>query len=232
MRICGAIMKSLAVQTARNTLLSVAVLALLTFLPAGTIAYWQAWLFIVVFLGAATVIGLYLARKDPELLERRKKAGPWAEQHLVQKVIVSLLMGGFAALPLIAGFDHRLGWSSVPAWVSLAGEGLVVAGFGVTFLVVRENSYSASTVRTFNGQRVISTGPYALVRHPMYVGALLMMIGVPPALGSWWGLVAVALLVPLLMWRAVDEEQLLKRELPGYSEYVRRVRARLLPGVW
>jgi protein-S-isoprenylcysteine O-methyltransferase Ste14 len=116
--------------------------------------------------------------------------------------------------------------------VSLAGEVLVVAGFGVTFLVVRENSYSASTVRTFNGQRVISTGPYALVRHPMYVGALLMMIGVPPALGSWWGLVAVALLVPLLMWRAVDEEQLLKRELPGYSEYVRRVRARLLPGVW
>lgn len=232
MRICGAIMKSLAVQTARNTLLSIAVLALLIFLPAGTIAYWQAWLFIVVFLGAATVIGLYLARKDPELLERRKKAGPWAEQRLNQKIIVSLLMGGFAALPLIAGFDHRLGWSSVPAWVSLAGEVLVVVGFVVTFLVVRENSYGASTVRTFTGQRVISTGPYALVRHPMYVGALVMMIGVPLALGSWWGLVVVALLVPLLMWRAVDEEQLLKRELPGYSEYARRVRARLLPGVW
>jgi protein-S-isoprenylcysteine O-methyltransferase Ste14 len=120
----------------------------------------------------------------------------------------------------------------VPAWVSLSGEALVVAGFFITSLVLRENSYSASTVRTFEGQRVISTGPYALVRHPMYAGALVMTIGVPPALGSWWGLVVVALLVPLLMWRAVDEEQLLKTELPGYSAYARRVRARFLPGVW
>lgn len=225
-------MRTLAVETARNTLLCIAALALLIFPPAGTITYWQAWLFIVVFLGATIAIGLYLAINDPELLQRRKKAGPIAEQRLIQKVIISLLMGGFAGLPLIAGFDHRFGWSSVPVWASLAGEALVAAGFAVTFLVLRENRYSASTVRTFEAQRVISTGPYAFVRHPMYAGALMMTIGVPPALGSWRAFVVVALLVPLLMWRAVDEEQLLRKELPGYEAYTRRVRARLLPGVW
>jgi protein-S-isoprenylcysteine O-methyltransferase Ste14 len=225
-------MNTLAFQTARATLLSVAALALLTFLPAGTLAYWQAWVFIAVFLGAAMGIGLYLALTDPELLERRKKAGPAAEPRVAQKIIVSLLIAGVVVLPVIAALDHRFGWSSVPAWISVLGDVLVLAGLYATFVVLRENRFGASTIRTFQGQRVVSTGPYALVRHPMYAGVLIMLLGVPPALGSWWGLVVIALLTPVLMWRAVDEEQLLKKELPGYHAYMGRVRARLLPGVW
>jgi protein-S-isoprenylcysteine O-methyltransferase Ste14 len=224
--------RTIAFQTIRNTLLSVAALALLIFLPAGTLAYWQAWVFIIVFLGAATAIGLYLAVHDPELLERRKKAGPMAEQQFTQKIIVSLLIPGVIALPVIAALDHRFGWSSVPIWLALLGDALVLVGLAATFMVLRENRFGASTIRTFEGQSVVSTGPYALVRHPMYTGALIMIAGVPLALGSWWGLVLVALLTPLLMWRAVDEERLLKRELPGYAEYTQRVSHRLVPGVW
>ncbi len=208
-------MGKLIILTARTFLIGAIVLGALLFLPAWTLAYWQAWVFIVVFMISVNVIGLYLSLKDPALLERRKKVGPAAEQNIV-----------FSAL------DHRFGWSPVPAYVALLGDVLVALGLFVNLLVFRENSYGGSSIEIVNDQKVISTGLYARVRHPMYVGVLIMVIGIPLALGSWWGLAIIALTLPVLIWRILDEEELLKKDLPGYTEYAQKVRYRLVPYLW
>lgn len=207
-------------------------MAALLFVPAGTLGYWQAWVFMAVFVGASSAIGMYLALADPKLLERRMKAGPAAEKETTQKIIMTFAMAGFIALLLLPAFDHRFGWSKVPAYLALAGDVLVGLGFFLTFLVLRENSYGASTIQVIEGQKVISTGPYAIVRHPMYAGALVMLLGIPLALGSWWGLCALLFIVPVLIWRLLDEERLLRKELPGYVEYTQEVRYRLVPRLW
>lgn len=207
-------------------------MAALLFVPAGTLGYWQAWVFMAVFVGASSAIGIYLALKDPELLERRMQAGPAAEKETTQKIIMAFAMAGFIALLIFPAFDHRFGWSKLPPYVVLAGDALVALGFFLTFLVLKENSYSASTVQVVEGQKVISTGPYAIVRHPMYAGALVMLVGIPLALGSWWGLCALLFIVPVLIWRLLDEERLLRKELPGYVEYTRKVPYRLVPYLW
>lgn len=225
-------MKKLTIPTLRTFLVGAVALGALLFVPAWTLDYWQAWLFIVVFMTSANAIGLYLSLKDPELLERRKKIGPAAEQRTSQKIIISLAIIGNIALLVISALDYRFGWSKMPGYVSLAGNALVALGFLINGFVFRENSYGASNVRTEKDQKVISTGPYALVRHPMYVGVLVMVIGVPIALGSWWGLTVLALTVPLLMLRILDEEKLLKQDLPGYTEYAQKVRYRLVPYLW
>lgn len=222
----------LALQTLRTFLIGAAVLGLLLFLPAWTFSYWQAWVFIVVFMVSTNLIGLYLIVKDPALLERRKKFGPGTEQSPAQKIIMSLAVLSILGLLVFCALDHRFGWSSVPAWVSVLGNVLVALGLFIDLLVFRENSFGGSTVETFEGQKVISTGPYALVRHPMYFGVLIMVPGVPLALGSWWGLAIMALVVPGLIWRILDEEKLLKKDLPGYTEYTQKVHYRLLPGLW
>ena len=216
----------------RTFLLGGSVLGLLLFLPAGTLIYWQAWVFIIVFMVAVNALGIYLSLHDPELLERRKRVGPAAEQKTAQKIIVSLLIIGCIAVLLCSALDHRFGWSHVPAAVALLGDGLVLLGLLICYFVLRENRFGSSTVQIMDGQHVISTGPYALVRHPMYVGTLIMIAGVPIALGSWWGLVLLALIIPVLIWRILDEEQLLAGDLPGYREYTRTVRYRLVPYVW
>jgi protein-S-isoprenylcysteine O-methyltransferase Ste14 len=145
---------------------------------------------------------------------------------------MAFAMAGFIALLIFPAFDHRFGWSKLPPYVVLAGDALVALGFFLTFLVLKENSYSASTVQVVEGQKVISTGPYAIVRHPMYAGALVMLVGMPLALGSWWGLCALLFIVPVLIWRLLDEERLLRKELPGYVEYTRKVPYRLVPYLW
>jgi protein-S-isoprenylcysteine O-methyltransferase Ste14 len=216
----------------RSSLVGLIVLAALLFLPAGTLAYWQAWVFMAVFVGASNAIGIYLAIKDPKLLERRMKVGPAAEKEKSQKIIMSLSVAGIVALFVFVALDHRFGWSPVSPFVSLAGNALVALGFLISYVVFKENSYGASTIQVAEGQRVISTGPYALVRHPMYAGVLVMTMGVPLALGSWWGLLVLALMVPLLIWRLLDEERFLKRNLPGYAEYAQTVRYRLIPFAW
>jgi protein-S-isoprenylcysteine O-methyltransferase Ste14 len=225
-------MNKLIIPTLRTFLLGAIVLGALLFLPAWTLNYWQAWVFIVVFMTSVNAIGVYLSLKDPALLERRKKGGPAAEQNTAQKVIISVAIASFLALFVFCGFDHRFGWSPVPGYISLAGDVLVALGLLIDLFVFRENSFGGSTVQTFEDQKVVATGPYALVRHPMYVGVLVMVIGVPLALGSWWGLAVVALTTPILMWRILDEEQLLKKDLPGYSEYTQKVRYRLVPYLW
>jgi protein-S-isoprenylcysteine O-methyltransferase Ste14 len=225
-------MKNLIIPTLRTFLLGAIALGVLLFLPAWTLNYWQAWVFIVVFMASTNAIGVYLSIKDPELLERRKKGGPAAEQRTAQKIIISFSFLGFIGVMVFSAFDHRFGWSPVPPFISLAGDALVALGLFIDLLVFRENSYGASNIQTFAGQKVVSTGPYGLVRHPMYMGVLVMVIGVPLALGSLWGLAVLALTTPVLIWRILDEEQLLKKDLPGYREYVQKVRYRLVPYLW
>jgi protein-S-isoprenylcysteine O-methyltransferase Ste14 len=216
----------------RSLVVGVVALGLLLFLPAGTLDYWQAWALIAVFVLGSNALGLYLAIHDPELLERRKQAGPMAETRLAQKIIISILIVALITMLVLSALDHRFGWSDVPAAVSLAGDVLAAVGLYITFLVVKENTFSAANIKVFKDHKVISTGPYALVRHPMYTGTLLFTLASPLALGSWWGLLPVLLVVPMLVWRIFDEEKLLNAELLGYADYARQVRYRLVPLGW
>src|SRR5882757_4894736 len=160
----------------RSLVVGVAGLGLLLFLPAGTLDYWQAWVLIAVFVLGSNAVGLYLAIHDPELLERRKQAGPRAETRLAQKIIISILIVALITMLVLSALDYRFGWSDVPALVSLAGDVLAALGLTITFLVVKENSFSGANIKVFPEQKVISTGPYALVRHPMYSGTLLFTL--------------------------------------------------------
>jgi protein-S-isoprenylcysteine O-methyltransferase Ste14 len=216
----------------RSSLFGVLALAALLFVPAGTLDYWQAWLFMAVFVCTSGAITAYLAIHDPKLLERRMNVGPRAEKEPAQKIIMVLATLGFMVMLVFPVLDHRFGWSPVPASVSVLGDVLIALGFRFIFFVFRENSYGASTIQVAEGQTVISTGPYAFVRHPMYAGALVMLIGTPLALGSWWGVFAVLLILPVLIWRLLDEERFLRQNLPGYTEYQTKVKYRLLPFIW
>jgi protein-S-isoprenylcysteine O-methyltransferase Ste14 len=208
------------------------VMGLLLFVPAGTIHYWQAWTYLAVYFGSAVLITLYLMKKDPALLARRMRGGPGAEKEKTQKIIMVFVSILFIALPVVTGFDHRLGWSRVPALIVLAADILIAAGFYIVFLVYRENPFTAATIQVEKDQKIISTGLYAIVRHPMYSGALLTLLATPPALGSWWGLLVFIPMLPLLFWRMFDEEKFLSKNLPGYTEYCERVRSRLIPGIF
>ena len=225
-------MDKLIIPTLKSLLVGVVILGLLLFLPAGTLNYWQAWALIAVFVLGSNAIGIYLSIHDPELLERRKQAGPQAETRPAQKIIVLVLIVALIGMFVLSALDHRFRWSEVPSPVSLAGDVLAALGLYITFLVVKENSFSASHIKVFKDQKVISSGPYALVRHPMYTGTLLATVASPLALGSWWGLLPILLVIPMLVWRIVDEEKLLNAELPGYSDYASRVRFRLVPLGW
>jgi protein-S-isoprenylcysteine O-methyltransferase Ste14 len=225
-------MKKLVIPTLRTFLIGAAVLGILLFLPAWTLNYWQAWVFIVVFGLAANAIGIFLSFQDPALLERRKKVGPKAEQNPVQKIIMSVAVIALLSLFVFAGLDHRFGWSVMPLFVPIIGEILVLLGFLITYFVFKENSFGASNITTEAGQKVISTGPYTFIRHPMYAGVLVLLVGVPLALGSFWCLLILAIAIPGLVFRILDEEKLLKKELPGYTDYMQKVRYRLLPFIW
>ncbi|OSC36403.1 methyltransferase family protein [Mycobacterium decipiens] len=215
-----------------STVAGLVVLGLILFVPAGTLNYWQAWVFITVATLATIIPSIYLARTDPAALRRRMRGGPRAEARTVQKfIIVGAFLGLFAMLVLSA-LDHRLGWSSVPAGVSLLGDVLIAAGIGMAMLVVVQNSYAAATVTVETGQKVATTGLYSWVRHPMYAANVIMMLGIPLALGSYWGLLLVPAALLVLVFRILDEEQLLSQELDGYPQYMQRVRYRLVPHVW
>jgi protein-S-isoprenylcysteine O-methyltransferase Ste14 len=208
------------------------VLAAALFGLARTWAYWQAWLFLAVFGLAAGAITVDLARHDPALLARRVQAGPTAEKAPLQRVIQSFASLAFLGLFAVSALDRHAGWSRVPVAVVLAGDGLVAAGLFVVFRVFRVNTFTSATIEVERDQQVVATGPYAVVRHPMYAGALVMLLGVPLALGSWWALVAVPVMTGVIVWRLLDEERQLARDLRGYDAYLARVRHRLVPGVW
>jgi protein-S-isoprenylcysteine O-methyltransferase Ste14 len=225
-------MNTLAIEAFRGLLFIVAVMAALLFGAAGTLDYWQAWTFLAVYVASSIAITIYLLKKDPKLLERRMRGGPLAEKRTSQKIIMSVTSLGFIGLILVPALDHRFGWSQMPPSVALAGDGLMALGWLAISFVFRENSFTAATIELAPDQRVISTGPYALVRHPMYASALVMLVGIPIALGSWWGALVVVAIMPALIWRLMDEEKFLAGNLPGYVAYQEKVRCRLIPRVW
>jgi protein-S-isoprenylcysteine O-methyltransferase Ste14 len=225
-------MNSTHLQAVRSGAFGALALATLIFLSAGTLRYWQGWVYAFVFVAACTAFTIYLALYDPELLQRRMRAGPSQEQEPAQKVIVWFLMLGFFLLIILPAFDHRFGWSQTPWYVSIAGDILVLLAFFFFYRVVRVNSFAASTIQVERDQQVVSTGPYAWMRHPMYSGAIVLLVGTPLALGSWWGLVVVPLFLLVLVFRILNEEEVLVRELPGYPAYQQQVRYRLIPFLW
>jgi protein-S-isoprenylcysteine O-methyltransferase Ste14 len=205
---------------------------LMLFVPAGTFDYWQGWVFLVVVGVLAWAPSIYLLRKNPEALEARMRGGPAAETRMTQKVIIAGLYLSLTAMVVVSVLDHRFGWSPVPTAICLVGDVLVAVGLGVVGATIIQNSYAAATVRVRADQKVVSTGLYGLVRHPMYTGNVIMMVGIPLALGSYWGLVFVVPGLIVLASRIHDEENLLQRELDGYHEYTQQVRYRLVPRVW
>ena len=209
-----------------------AVMAVVLFGTAGTLAYPRGWTVLAVFFGCAGIITVWLWFRDQALLERRVKAGPGSEPDPMQNAVQAVAGLVFLSILAVPGLDHRFGWSHVPMSVSLIGDVLVAVGFLVVFLTFRENSFTAGTIEIAEGQHVIDTGPYAFVRHPMYAGALVMLVGMPLGLGSWWGLVAAVAMAPVLVWRLTREERFLAANLAGYGDYRARVRYRLAPTVW
>lgn len=225
-------MRSLLLRASIGLVLLFVAMAGMVFLAAGTLHYWQGWAFLACYFAASIVISLDLAQRDPALLARRMRGGPLAEKEPAQKLIMTFASAGFVALLLVPGLDHRFGWSHMPAAGAIAGNLILLLGWAGIFRVFRENSFTSSTIELAADQRVISTGPYAIVRHPMYVGAMLMFLGIPVALGSWWGVLVVLLVLPAMIWRLVNEERFLASNLPGYVAYQEQVHYRLLPGIW
>jgi protein-S-isoprenylcysteine O-methyltransferase Ste14 len=210
----------------------IAVLGILLLAPAWALDYWQAWVYLLVFALSSALITLYLWKKDQKLLERRFNAGPTAEHETSQKLIQLLASVVFMGAMILPSLDHRFSWSAVPLPVVVIGDVLVALGFVIVFLVFKENTFTASTIAVASDQTVVSTGPYAVVRHPMYSGALVLLFGTPLALGSWWGLLMFIPMLCTIAWRAREEEHFLFKNLSGYWEYSRIVRYRLVPFLW
>jgi protein-S-isoprenylcysteine O-methyltransferase Ste14 len=221
---------------ARRSLIGLAqfvvVLGLMLFLPAWSLTWVRGWLCWAVFNICCLVLTLYFLRHDSALVARRMRGGPTAEREASQRLIQSVMAVLVIALFILPGFDYRFGWSHVSWAVAIVGNLMVALGFWMIFFTFKANSYAAATVETSEGQTVISTGAYGVVRHPMYAGASILFPGIALALGSWWALVPGLLLLPLLAWRLTEEEAFLLKNLPGYADYRRKVRWRLLPLVW
>jgi protein-S-isoprenylcysteine O-methyltransferase Ste14 len=213
-------------------LVELVVFGLMLFLPAGTFDYWQAWVFLAVVGIAAWAPSIYVLRTNPVALQGRMRGGPTAETRGAQQVFIAGLYLSLAAMVVVSVLDHRFGWSAVSTAICLVGDVVVAVGLGVVALVIIQNSYAAATVQVQAGQKVVSAGLYGLVRHPMYTGNVIMLIGIPLALGSYWGLVFVLAGLMVLALRIRDEEKLLQEELTGYREYAQKVRYRLAPGMW
>lgn len=207
-------------------------MGLALFFSAGTSDFWQGWLFLGVFAIAISGVSLYLLRYDPALFQRRMHAGPTAESRPIEKLIQAITALCWFGILIVAGLDHRFGWSHVP----IGGVGLAYAvfliSFGEIFWVLRSNSFAASTIGVEAHQTVITTGPFAYVRHPMYTGALPLIAAMAFALGSAWAALLVIPLLAGLVVRILDEERLLASKLNGYEAYRKSVRWRLVPGIW
>lgn len=208
------------------------VLALLILVPAWSLHYWQGYLLWVHFCAWCVGLTLYFLKHDPALAERRMEAGSHAEELVSQKWIQAYNSVVITAVFAFSAFDAGAGWSAMPLAGIVAGHALVALGFFIVVITLRQNSFAAATVTVAEDQRIISTGLYGWVRHPMYAGALVLLIGIPLALGSWWGLLLIPPLLAGLVMRLTDEERHLTAHLTGYAHYRRHVRFRLVPGVW
>jgi protein-S-isoprenylcysteine O-methyltransferase Ste14 len=207
-------------------------LCLALFGPAWTLDFWQAWMYLATFAACVALITIYLWRRDPELLERRLRAGPAAETERRQQIIQLAAGVAFIGLFVMSSLDHRFAWSRVPGALSVVAAAVVGLGFWIVFRVFKENTYTAATIGVTTQQHVVSTGPYAVVRHPMYAGALLMLLATPVALGSWWGVVWCVPLLAAIAARLDAEERFLLAHLAGYAAYRDSVPYRLVPMIW
>ena len=222
----------MVLKTLASLLGLILVMGALIFGAAGTLNYWQGWLFLASYFLASLAVSFWLVRYDPALLERRMRGGPFAEGERSEKIVMTITSAGFVALLVVPGLDRRFGWSHMSDLFAILGNVLLLLGWLGILIVFRANSYAAATIQVASGQKVISTGPYAIVRHPMYAAALVMLFAIPVSLGSWLGVLILLALLPALAWRLLDEERLLVRDLEGYSDYRRKVRWRLVPYVW
>ena len=202
------------------------------FLSAGTLDYPEGWVYLLIFSGSSAAITLYFLRRDPDLIKRRVKAGPTAEREKTQKAIQSVANVVFALGVVVPGLDHRFQWSHVPLSMIVLGDIVVALGFLAVFLVFKENTFTSAIIEVDAGQKVITTGPYRLIRHPMYSGALAMILFAPIALGSYWGLLTTVPMFVVIIWRLLDEEKFLSEHLSGYREYCGITRFRLIPRIW
>lgn len=205
------------------------VMGCIFFVPAGTIGYWEAWMYMGVIVIPAVSVITYFLRKDPQVIERRMRA---KEKETAQKKIMAFASILFVLIYMIPGFDKRYGWSSVPLGLILASDFIILLGYMLFIIVLKTNRYASRIIEVEPGQKIITTGPYAVVRHPMYVGALLIYVFGPLALGSYWAMIASVSLIVVMVIRILNEETVLTKELEGYAEYSRSVRYRLIPGIW
>jgi protein-S-isoprenylcysteine O-methyltransferase Ste14 len=208
------------------------VLWLTLFIPAWTLNYWQAWIYWLVFVTCVTAISVYFIKKGPKLIEKRVKAGPGAKNEMVQKVVQSIAAIFFILILLIPSLDHDFKWSNVSAYISIVSYFFVVIGLLIVFLVFKANSFASTTIEVEIEQKVITKGAYGVVRHPMYSGALLMLLFTPIALDSFWGLLAFPPILAAMAIRLVKEEKFPSRKLNGYTEYCQKVKYRLIPFIW
>ncbi|MGY3450964.1 methyltransferase family protein [Bradyrhizobium sp. USDA 4353] len=225
-------MDGLIAKAVASLIILMLVMGGLIFGAAGSFHYWQAWVFLITYFAASVGVLIDLLRRDRPLLERRMRGGPFAEREPVQRLIMTIVSLSFVGLLLLPALDHRFRWSQMGAPTVVGGDVLVVLGFLGIWRVFRENSFAAATVEVARDQTVISTGPYAVVRHPMYAAALLLLAGIPIALGSWWSLLLTLAVSPVLVWRLLHEERVLAQQLSGYPAYQARVRWRLVPLIW
>ena len=202
---------------------------MLIFLPAGTLDYANGWLLTGLLFGPMLIAGFVMLAKSPEFLEKRLDA---KEKQGTQKGVIAFSGLMFTAGFVLAGLDFRFGWSAMPAWVVITASVLLLAAYALYAEVMRENAYLSRTIKVEEGQIVVDTGMYGIVRHPMYAVTILLFLMIPLVLGSWYALIAFAFYPAVIVVRLKDEEELLTRELPGYAEYKQKVKYRIIPFIW
>ncbi len=222
----------LILKTIAGFLAQMLILGLPLFASAGSLLFWQAWVYLGVWSAVVILITVYLATHDRRLLASRVQAGPAAEHRRSQQIIQSLASLFFIGLFVVSGLDFRFGWSHVPPVASWISDAFVAVGFYIVFRVFRENSFTSATIEVADEQKVVTTGPYRIVRHPMYFGAGLLLVFTAPALGSWVALPCSLAVMLVIVVRLLDEEKFLRKSLGGYADYAETVRYRLIPGIW